>query len=206
MWEYTDKVKDHFFNPRNVGRVKDPDGIGEVGSMETGDALGLTLKVNGDGVISKAKFQAFGCVGTIASSSVLTDMIKGKSLESAARITNKDIVDCLGGLPEKKMFCSVMAREALEAALENYRSGGTGKAAIKGKIVCKCFVVTDKLIERVIRENNLITVEEVTNYCKASGGCDSRSACRDKVEKIIEKIQGHKAKSATASVARNHRG
>ncbi|MHC4557167.1 MAG: Fe-S cluster assembly protein NifU [Planctomycetota bacterium] len=199
MWEYTDKLKDHFFNPRNVGEIEEADGVGEVGSLACGDALKLTFKLGENGKIKDAKFKTFGCASAIATSSVLTEMIKGLSLEQAAKVTNKDIADYLGGLPEQKMHCSVMGREALEAAIENYRSGGKKKHELEGNIVCTCFGVTDKEIERVIRENDLTTVEEVTNYCKAGGGC---GGCQSEIEKIIEKIQGDKIKEAPVSIPR----
>jgi len=114
------------------------------------------------------------------------------TVDEAAKVTNKDIADYLGGLPEQKMHCSVMGREALEAAIENYRTGGTKKHELEGKVVCTCFGVTENEIERVIRENNLTTVEEVTNYCKAGGGC---GGCRGEIEKIIERLQPDKAKA-----------
>jgi NifU-like protein len=190
MWDYTEKVIDHFLNPRNVGEIENPDGTGEVGSLACGDALRLTFKLDKDGRIKDAKFKTFGCASAIATSSVLTEMIKGMTLEEAAKVTNKDIAEYLGGLPEQKMHCSVMGREALEAAIENYRSGGTKKHELEGEVVCTCFGVTKNEIERVIRENNLTTVEEVTNYCKAGGGC---GGCHGQIEKIIETIQGEKA-------------
>jgi len=190
MWEYTDKVRDHFFNPRNVGEIKDADGIGEVGSLACGDALKLTFKLDEKGRIKEAKFKTFGCASAIATSSVLTEMIQGKTLAEAAKVTNRDIADYLGGLPEQKMHCSVMGREALEAAIENYRTGGRKKHELEGRVVCTCFGVTEKEIERVIRENDLTTVDQVTNYCKAGGGC---GGCKGEIEKIIENIQGEKA-------------
>jgi NifU-like protein len=190
MWEYTDKVKDHFFNPRNVGEIENPDGVGEVGSLACGDALKLTFKLDENGRIADAKFKTFGCASAIATSSVLTELIRGMTIDQAAKITNKDIADYLGGLPEQKMHCSVLGREALEAAIENYKSGGRKKHELEGKVVCTCFGVTENEIERVIRENDLTTVEQVTNYCKAGGGC---GGCHGEIEKIIEKIQGGKA-------------
>lgn len=199
MWEYTDKVRDHFFNPRNVGEIEDADGVGEVGSLACGDALKLTFKLDEKGRIKDAKFKTFGCASAIASSSVLTEIIKGMPLEEAAKVTNKDIADYLGGLPEQKMHCSVMGREALEAAIENYRSGGSKKHELEGTIVCTCFGVTDKEIERVIRENDLTTVEQVTNYCKAGGGC---GGCQGEIAKIIEKIQGEKIREAPVPAPR----
>jgi NifU-like protein len=191
MWEYTDKVRDHFFNPRNVGEIEDADGIGEVGSLACGDALRLTFKLDKDGRIADAKFKTFGCASAIATSSVLTEMIKGKTLDEAMKVTNRDIAEYLGGLPEQKMHCSVMGREALEAAIDNYRTGGTKKHQLQGNVVCTCFGVTDAEIERVVRENNLTTVEQVTNYCKAGGGC---GGCKGEIEKIIQRIQGEKVK------------
>ncbi|HPC94484.1 MAG TPA: Fe-S cluster assembly protein NifU [Sedimentisphaerales bacterium] len=202
MWEYTDKVRDHFFNPRNVGEIENPDGVGEVGSLACGDALKLTFKLGKDGRIADAKFKTFGCASAIASSSVLTELIKGKTLDEALNVTNKDIADYLGGLPEQKMHCSVMGREALEAAIANYRGGGTAKRQLEGHVVCTCFGVTDVEIERVIRENDLTTVEQVTNYCKAGGGC---GGCRGEIEKIIERIQGEKAKVPAPPVPRKGR-
>ena len=199
MWEYTDKVRDHFFNPRNVGEVEEPDGIGEVGSLACGDALKLTFKLDANGKIEDAKFKTFGCASAIASSSVLTELIKGKTLDEAAKVTNKEIAEYLGGLPEQKMHCSVMGREALEAAIESYRTGGKKEHELEGNVVCTCFGVTDKEIERVIRENNLSTVEEVTNYCKAGGGC---GGCKGEIEKIIDNIQGEKLKEQKAAIPR----
>ncbi|HNS19417.1 MAG TPA: Fe-S cluster assembly protein NifU [Sedimentisphaerales bacterium] len=193
MWEYTDKVMDHFLNPRNVGEVENPDGVGEVGSLACGDALKLTFKLDKKGRIADVKFKTFGCASAIASSSVLTELIKGKTLEEAMKVTNRDIADYLGGLPEQKMHCSVMGQEALEAAIANYR----GHAAAPhdhehgARVVCTCFGVTDKEIERVIRDNDLTTVEQVTNYCKAGGGC---GGCKGEIEKIIQAVQGQKVK------------
>ncbi len=196
MWEYTDKVRDHFFNPRNVGEITDPDGIGEVGSLACGDALKLTFKLDDKGKIIDVKFKTFGCASAIASSSALTEIIKGMPLEEAAKVTNKDIADYLGGLPEQKMHCSVMGREALEAAIANYKGGATKKHQLEGRVVCVCFGVTEKEIERVISENNLTTVEQVTNYCKAGGGC---GGCKGEIEKIIQRIQGEKAVQKAAA-------
>ena len=193
MWDYTDKVKDYFFNPRNVGEIENPDGVGEVGSLACGDALKLTFKLDENERIIDAKFKTFGCASAIASSSVLTEIIKGMTLEQAAKVTNKDIADYLGGLPEQKMHCSVMGREALEAAIENYRTGGTVKHELEGRVVCTCFGVTEEEIRRVIKENNLKSVDDVTHYCKAGGGC---GGCKGEIEKLIEEIQGEAISSA----------
>ena len=184
MWEYTDKVKAYFENPQNIGEVENPDGVGEVGSLACGDALRLTFKLDEDKRIQEAKFQTFGCASAIASSSALTELIKGKSLEEAEKITNKDIAAFLGGLPKEKMHCSVLGEQALAAAIANYRGQPAPKVE-EGEIVCECFGVTDQEIERVIRQNNLKTREEVTNYTKAGGGCES---CHDKIEAILDRI------------------
>ena len=185
MWEYTDKVKDHFINPRNVGVVENPDGIGEVGSLSCGDALKLTFKLGENDKISDAQFQTFGCASAIASSSALTEMIKGLTLEKAAEITNEDIAQYLGGLPKEKMHCSVMGRDALEKAIAHYK--GQAIKAKEGEIVCECFGVTDIEIERAVRENNLKTIEDVTDYVKAGGGCGN---CHERIEEIISTVRG----------------
>ncbi|MCF7886839.1 MAG: Fe-S cluster assembly protein NifU [Candidatus Omnitrophica bacterium] len=197
MWDYTEKVKELFKNPRNVGEIKNPDATGDVGSIICGDALKLALRIDKKTeVIKDAKFKTFGCASAIASSSALTEMIKGKTIKEAAKITNKDIAKYLGGLPEEKMHCSVMGMEALEAAIENYRGGTTKKKEVgKERIICKCFSVTDKKIIRAIRENQLKTVEEVTNYTKAGGGCGK---CKPEIEKILKEYWG---KDATKSKA-----
>ena len=197
MWDYTEKVKEHFFNPRNVGVIEDADGVGEVGSMACGDALKLTFKLDDEGRIADAKFQTFGCGSAIATSSVLTEMIKGKTLEEAEKLSNQDIVDYLGGLPEQKMHCSVMGREALQAAIENYQSGRSDVHLLEGKVVCRCFGVTEKEIEKVVRENKLKTVEDVTNYCKAGGGCES---CHEEIREIIVRVGGQLESAGEAEV------
>ena len=184
MWEYTDKVKEHFLNPRNVGEVENPDGVAEVGSIACGDALKLSFKLDENKRIKEAKFKTFGCASAIASSSALTEMIKGMTLEEAKKVTNQDIAAFLGGLPQEKMHCSVMGKEALEKAIENYQGAPAKEPG--AQIVCECFGVTDREIERAVRENNLTTVEEVTNYTKAGGGCGN---CHDAIRQIIERVR-----------------
>lgn len=184
MWEYTDKVKDHFLNPRNVGEIEKPTGVGEVGSLACGDALTFYFKLGADGRIGEARFKTFGCASAIASSSALTEMVIGKTLDEAAQITNEDIAEYLGGLPKEKMHCSVMGREALEAAIANSR--GLPIPMAQGELVCECFGVTDLEIRRAIEESNLRTVEEVTNFTKAGGGCGN---CHERIEELILEVR-----------------
>lgn len=183
MWEYTDKVQEHFLNPRNVGEVENASGTGDVGSLACGDALKLTIKVDEKGIITDAKFKTFGCASAIASSSALTEMVKGMPLDEAQKITNEDIANFLGGLPKEKMHCSVMGREALEAAIADYR--GLVLPMAQGEIVCECFGVTDLEVRRAIQESNLRSVEEITNFTKAGGGCGK---CEDKLRAILHEV------------------
>ncbi|MDY0110790.1 MAG: Fe-S cluster assembly protein NifU [Candidatus Krumholzibacteria bacterium] len=196
MWNYSDKVMDHFMNPRNVGMVEHPDGIGEVGSMACGDALRLSFRLDADGRIAEAKFQTFGCGSAIASSSILTEMIKGKTLEEAAAITNEDIARELEGLPREKMHCSVMGREALEAAMiDHYKRLGRGVPChllSQGVLICNCYSVTKDTIRDAVLRHGLTTVEEVTDHTKAGGGCGD---CHHDIEHIIEECRQERVRS-----------
>lgn len=117
---YSEKVMEHFMHPRNVGELPDANAIGEVGNAKCGDIMKMYLKIEGD-VIEDVKFETFGCGSAIASSSIATEMIKGKTLDEALALSNKDVVDALDGLPAHKLHCSVLAEEAIKAAIENYR-------------------------------------------------------------------------------------
>ncbi len=197
MWEYTDKVMDLFYNPRNQGTITEKEEgqaitTGEVGSIACGDALRLHLKVDEKTeIILAARFQTFGCASAIASSSALTELLVGKTLDEALSLTNKEIADFLGGLPEEKMHCSVMGQEALEAAIFNYRGIPLDNHEDdEGALICRCFGVTDSRIRRIVLENNLTTAEQVTNYVKAGGGCGS---CLADIDDLIAEIVQEKA-------------
>ncbi|MEL6552054.1 MAG: Fe-S cluster assembly protein NifU [Cyanobacteria bacterium J06621_11] len=205
MWDYSEKVLDLFYNPVNQGAIADsnePDVAvvyGEVGSIACGDALRLHLKIQeSTETIQDASFQTFGCTSAIASSSALTEIIKTKTLEEALSITNKDIADYLGGLPEAKMHCSVMGQEALEAAIYKYRGIEVEQHEDDdGTLICSCYGISEPRIRRVIIENDLTSVEQVTNYVKAGGGCGS---CLAGIEDLLLEVQKERA-SLTERVA-----
>ncbi|MBF2014814.1 MAG: Fe-S cluster assembly protein NifU [Rivularia sp. T60_A2020_040] len=193
MWDYTDKVLEFFYNPKNQGVLEDKGetgvkvAVGEVGSIACGDALRLHIKVQEDtNKILDARFQTFGCTSAIASSEALVELVKGKTIDEALKVSNKEIAEYLGGLPQEKMHCSVMGQEALEAAISNYR--GIPLAAHddddEGAIICTCFGISEPKIRRIIKDNKLTTAEEVTNFIKAGGGCGTCLATIDDI--IIE--------------------
>jgi len=124
MEEYSEKVMDHFMNPRNVGEIKDPDGIGEVGNPRCGDIMKMYIKVKDD-TIEDIKFLTFGCGAAVATSSMVTEMIKGKKLDEALEITNKQVAEALDGLPPLKMHCSNLAEQAIKEAIADYRKRKT---------------------------------------------------------------------------------
>ncbi|MDD7430212.1 MAG: Fe-S cluster assembly scaffold protein NifU [Oscillospiraceae bacterium] len=131
---YSEKVMDHFANPRNVGEIEDADGVGEVGNAKCGDIMKMYIKVN-DGIITDVKFKTFGCGAAVATSSIATEMIKGKSIEEALKLTNKAVMEALDGLPPQKIHCSVLAEQAMKSALSDYyRRQGVDPEPIVGKI------------------------------------------------------------------------
>jgi len=203
MWDYSDTVMDHFRNPRNVGKIEKPDGTGTVGSLACGDALTLMFKLDENQCISEVKFQTFGCASAIASSSALTEMLIGKTIAEAEKITNKDIAAFLGGLPDQKMHCSVMGREALEVAIHNYRTGETVMKQLDDHIVCTCFGISENEIRRIVTENSITNIEDVTNYCKAGGGC---GMCQSDIQKIIDGIESDRLLATPAPASSPHKG
>jgi NifU-like protein len=198
MWDYTDKVMDFFYNPHNMGKIlpnecreEETVAVGEVGSIVCGDALRLHLKIDKrTDEILDARFQTFGCASAIASSSALTDLVKGITVDEALQITNRNIADYLEGLPQEKMHCSVMGKEALEAAIANYKGIPIRpEEEDDSPLVCTCFAVSRGKILRLIQENHLTSAEQVTNYIKAGGGCGS---CLMEIDDLLAQVNGDK--------------
>ncbi|MCR4881262.1 MAG: Fe-S cluster assembly protein NifU [bacterium] len=181
MWEYTDKVKEYYTNPKNVGEIENPDAVGEAGSLVCGDMLKIFLKIDKNGIITDAKFQTFGCGSAIASSSALTEMIIGKSIDEADKLTNQDIVEFLGGLPNEKIHCSVMGREALDDAIANYK-GIEKKEETENHVICTCFNIKEDEIRALVREKGVTDIYEAAQYSKVSSACGK---CREEVSAII---------------------
>lgn len=195
MMTYTQKLKDHFINPRNVGELPGATVIGEVGSLSSGQAMKLFLKLDGDEKITAASFQVFGSPSSIAAASALTEMLKGRHIDEAARITTDDISEVLGGLPPEKMHTCVLAMEALEVAYANFRGVDLGSELDEDEefYVCRCYSVPEHKIERAIRDHNLTDLRGIMYYTMAGGGCTS---CKFDLEKILERVRAEKSVEA----------
>jgi NifU-like protein len=214
-WEYSEKTKQLFMDAvhgkpgTHLGEIENPDGIGEHGSIACGDSMRFTFRVKRhpsdptQDVITEAKYLTFGCTSAIASSEALCEIIEiGNYTPIAAlKIQNKDIVDYLQGLPEQKIHCSVMGAEALESAVFNWaqrRGIDLKKLGVdmhdqeteEGRIVCKCFSITEPYIKRKIRELNLRTIPQITNAIKAGGGCSSCHHVPGGLQDLLDQIWG----------------
>ena len=188
MWEYSEKVKDHFKNPRNVGEIENADAVGEAGALSCGDKLKLYLKIENN-IIKDAKFQTFGCGSAVAASSILTEMVMGKTIEEAKKITNKQIADELDGLPPEKMHCSVMGREALEDALKNFLNDDWEEYTeddnkTESPVICHCYNVTEKEITDAILINKAKNFDDISKITSAGLAC---GRCKDTINAIIKK-------------------
>lgn len=201
MWELSAKAKDHVFNPKNAGVLTDADAVGEIGSIGSGDAFRLTLKIDpATEMVTAARFQAFGCGAAIAAASVVTEMVAGKTVEQARAITNADIAGFLDGLPEEKMYCAVLACEALQQALAGY----CGEAPVRddGEPICKCFGVHKTMIERVVRINKLTSPQQVVAFTKAGASCPT---CFSQIEEMLAGLNGRMAEEGLIAPAQAYR-
>lgn len=191
QWVYTDTVKDHFINPRNIWKKDDswvPDAVGEVGSLACGDQMRVGIKVQNN-KISDIRWLTFGCASAIASTSMMSEMVKGMSLEQAYHITPEMITDALGGLPEHKFHCSVLGDKALRAAIDNYldKNGldNPYKRSI-AKIICECKGVTDQQIEALVQSGQAKTLEDLQRLTGYGTGC---GRCKNRVASVFEEMK-----------------
>ena len=182
-WVYTDTVKDHFMNPRNIwkeGEDFTPDGVGEVGSLACGDQMRVGIKVK-DGKIADLRWLTYGCASAIASTSMMSEMAIGMSLEDAYHLSPKQIMDSLGGLPEHKFHCSVLGDKALRAAIDDYLEKNhmdNPYKATTAKIICECKGVTDQMIEDLVKNDKVRTLDDLIAQTGATTGCGK---CRERI-------------------------
>ena len=198
MWDYSEKVNEHFFNPRNAGALEERQRrrrrrLDHLRRRAAPDAQGRPGHRDHH---RRAASRPSAAARPSRRRSALTEIIKGKTLDEALKVSNQDIADYLDGLPPEKMHCSVMGREALQAAVANYRGEVWSDDHEEGALVCKCFAIDAVLIEETVRANNLTTVEEVTNYTKAGGGC---AACHEGIEEILTKVSNERCTAPTVA-------
>ena len=176
QWVYTDVVKDHFMNPRNLweeGEDFQPDGVGEVGSLACGDQMRVGIKVK-DGKVSDLRWLTYGCASAIASTSMMSEMAIGMTLEEAYQLSPTQITNALGGLPDYKFHCSVLGDKALRAAIDDYlaKNGLPNPYKAKSaKMICECKGVTDHMIEELVKNDEVHTIEELIDKTGATQGC-----------------------------------
>lgn len=194
-WVYSDVVKDHFFNPRNIMKDDESayaaDGVGEVGSIACGDMMKMWIKIDRDNdTISDCKWKTFGCASAIGSTSVLSTMVIGMKTEEAIKITPQDILEKLGGLPERKVHCSVLGDKALRAALEDYFKKTGQDARIDARkqedVLCECLTVTRGEIEEAV-EHGAKSFEQVQERTKCGTGCGN---CEEEITKFVGELVG----------------
>ena len=190
-WVYTDTVKDHFMNPRNIWKEDDdfvPDGVGEVGSLACGDQMRVGIKVK-DGRIADLRWLTYGCASAIASTSMMSEMAIGMTLEEAYHLTPQMITEALGGLPEHKFHCSVLGDKALRAAIDDYLEKNGIENRLKGttaRMICECKGVTDHMIEELVKSGK---VHDFEGLQALTGCCTVCGKCRDKImEELNEQL------------------
>ncbi|MGM0608925.1 MAG: Fe-S cluster assembly scaffold protein NifU [Candidatus Muiribacteriota bacterium] len=182
--DYNEKVMEHFMNPKNSGEIKNPSAVGEVGNPACGDMMKIFLDIDENGIIKDIKFKTFGCGAAIATSSIATEMVKGKHISEAREVTNKAIVEALGGLPKQKIHCSVLAADAIKKALDEYE--GIEHNEEENAVICDCLGIDTETITEAV-EHGAFSIEEVAEKTGATTGACKGERCREKIQKIIDK-------------------
>ncbi|MFA5570438.1 MAG: iron-sulfur cluster assembly scaffold protein [Sphaerochaetaceae bacterium] len=190
VWVYTDKVKDHFMNPRNVWDDDSytPDGDGTVGSLACGDQMRVGIKVENDTIVD-LKWQTYGCASAIASTSMMSELVIGMTLEEAYMLSPENITDSLGGLPEHKFHCSVLGDKALRASIDNYLERENRPNTLKSKvarIICECKNITDQRIEELVKSKEATTIDELREITGFGTVCGS---CNKEVHELFHELQ-----------------
>ena len=182
---YSEKVMDHFNNPRNVGEIEGASGVGEVGNPTCGDIMKMYLKIDDNGIITEAKFRTFGCASAIASSSISTEMIIGKHVDDARKISNKAIAEALDGLPVQKLHCSVLAADALNKAIDDFYGIVREK---DDEIICQCLNIDRGTIEETVA-HGAFTLDAVREATGATTGACKGVRCTPIIEEILKKYE-----------------